>query len=351
MKKIWLFLSVIVLFTSCADDLDLTPANPSAKTQDVTQLDGPIFQLPHVWSKLTVPINNDYPFNFPEGNNSIYQVNGQIYCAVGGIEEVLYKLNQSTYKWELFNDPYHMAVELWVHEYFFSYGPYAYYGLLGGSDEDAKLVHALNPVTGATTPVPNFPGTRVHNFQSFVIGTKGYLVGGETWGQKASNQYWEYDFITKTWTNKGALPGGSRAAGVAVVMGESVYLGLGYTYLNWQGTMIPVNLTNWVKITPSTNTVTNLAAFPGTARSSSRTFVVNGKIYLLGGNSATAGVENEFWEYNPTTNVWTSKGTLPMIADDADNLGTFTIGNTGFVVKGTVAEFWKYSRAVITIPQ
>lgn len=60
--------------------------------------------------------------------------------------------------------------------------------------------------------------------------------------------------------------------------------------------------------TPSTNTWIQKASIPGpSARAWATSFSVNGKAYVVGGDSTFGGLLNDVWEYDPSTNIWTQK--------------------------------------------
>src|SRR6187402_2669663 len=91
------FLSCFLLL-ACSDVVDLshhqnTPANNDAlkNANGINTLDiGPV--NPYVWTKLQVPFMSNYPFNHAEGKNMIIQIDGDVYCLMGDLREVVYKL-------------------------------------------------------------------------------------------------------------------------------------------------------------------------------------------------------------------------------------------------------------------
>ena len=69
----------------------------------------------------------------------------------------------------------------------------------------------------------------------------------------------------------------------------------------------------------------------GPARDEPNSFVINGKIYVGGGAVATGGGDNSFYQYDPATNVWTQKASLP------DYLWAgqcFALNGKGYMVSG-----------------
>jgi hypothetical protein len=125
----------------------------------------------------------------------------------------------------------------------------------------------------------------------FSVGSKGYV--GTGWGGVSNtDDFWEYDPITDTWTQKADLPGGARIQATGFGMGTKGYLGTGYdgTYME------------------------------------------------------------DFWEYDPATDSWTQ---LPDLGGGARHVAVgFSIGGTGYIGTGaddlTKHDFWAYTSDVST---
>ncbi|RAW01057.1 hypothetical protein DQQ10_12565 [Pseudochryseolinea flava] len=345
-----------MMMSSCVDNLDIALRDSeSLKTEsDVNaspapdNLNTPIILPPYSWNRLTPPVITTYPFNFASNNNSIYEIGGEIYCAIGGMQEVFYKLNQTTMQWELFNDQYNVATTLAINTYLFSYQGKVYYASY--QSDSMNECTAIDPVTGQTRNVQKFPGIVARDMITFNIGIKGYVMGGSHQG-KALNQFWEYDFFLNQWKNKGALPGGPRAGATAKVIGNTVYYGLGYHLDFVNGLVVKRFHNDWISLVPSTNVATTKAPFPDYARYYAKGFVINSKVYLGWGVAFYVSGVMDFWEYNPATNVWTKKGNYgPVLNENDHNIGAFALGNNGYIVKGNLNEFWRYSR-FLKLPQ
>jgi hypothetical protein len=347
MKKLLIFVVSIGALTSCFDD-QLTPSNRSdAKTENQIGTSDIVPVLTYKWTKLQVPPMNNYPFNNPTGHNIILPVNGDVYCLIGSLNEFAYKLNLTTNQWEYFSDPTSMFVHFRAGaQYFFSYQSRIYFGLLMASGYETD-VRSLDPATGITTQLASFPGTPVQDPITFSIGTKGYIMGGHNpVTNNVVNQFWEYDIVANHWTNKGSMPGGARAAASAFVIGNNVYFGLGYSYFNFNGNKIKIYKNDWYQMDPTSSPGFALikADFPLT-RAYAKGFVINSKIYVGWGTNGT--LQNDFWEYNPSNNTWTQRSSCSAINSSiggtSSNISVFNIGNAGYLVKGDLAEFWRYS--------
>jgi hypothetical protein len=349
-KKLLIFAVSIVVLTSCFDE-QLAPSDQSVKNGPQAGTNDIIPALTYSWTKLQVPPMSNYPFNNPTGENIILPVNGDVYCLIGSLNEFAYKLNLTTKQWEYFNDPTSMFVHFRAGaQYFFSYQSRIYFGMLMSPGYETN-VSSLDPSTGITTQLAPFPGTPVRYPTTFSIGTKGYIMGGyNPTTNNVVNQFWEYDFVFNQWTNKGSMPDGARAAASAFVIDKNVYFGLGYSYFNFNGSKIKIYKNDWYQMDPSSSSGFALikADFPLT-RAHAKGFVINSKIYVGWGTNGT--LQNDFWEYNPSNNTWTQRAgcsaTNSSISYTRSNIGVFNVGNAGYLVKGDLAEFWRYSLTIL----
>jgi N-acetylneuraminic acid mutarotase len=77
-------------------------------------------------------------------------------------------------------------------------------------------------------------------------------------------------------------------------------------------------------------------------------FAIENKLYFGTGANANY-TTNDFWEYNPTSNVWTRKQNLPIVK--SASVG-FSIGNKGYVCGGNgQADLWEYNPQLNTWSQ
>ncbi|HKR04007.1 MAG TPA: T9SS type A sorting domain-containing protein [Bacteroidia bacterium] len=150
-----------------------------------------------------------------------------------------------------------------------------------------------------------------------------------------------------SWTEKNAIglnvPSGSfmqpRVEAVGFSIGGYGYIGTGKdaTYLK-----------DFWEYNPSTNIWTQKADFGGTARSRAVGFSINSKGYI--GTGSDGNNRNDFWEYDPVTNTWTQKANLGGVIRQLA-VG-FSIGSKGYIgtgysgVTGTsLNDFWEYNPA------
>lgn len=91
------------------------------------------------------------------------------------------------------------------------------------------------------------------------------------------------------------------------------------------------------------------ADLPGIGRAISHGFAINGKGYILGGADG-GGTLNDVWEYDPSTNKWTSKGTAPFymeagVALVVNNKAYVGVGWNRASTPSNMNQWWEYDPA------
>jgi N-acetylneuraminic acid mutarotase len=154
------------------------------------------------------------------------------------------------------------------------------------------------------------------------VNGKIYAIGGSTrqgsWpyagGIVATNE--EYDPVTNTWAFKTPMPTPRMDFGIAVY-NNKIYC-IGGEEIFKDDSKAPLTNVNEV-YDPTTDTWETKTPMP-TPRKGLRANVVNGKIYLIGGNDPNvhfepgASTHNEV--YDPATDSWTTKTPMPAAASD-----------------------------------
>lgn len=289
---------------------------------------------PYTWSSLAVPSSTP-GVGTP---NILIPVHGTAFCVLLNYPaNTTYKLNSATKRWELF---YSFAVFENYNDYLFSYESKIYQGMSLATHETINNFFSIDVISGARTSLAPFPGTPCRGSTCFVIGDKGYLLGGITQNGVTINQAWEYDFSSNQWTNKNGSPLGSRASASAFVADGKAYIGLGYDVITFNGQKIRRYKNDWIKYDPSSTYSAVLAPFPGAKRSADG-FVINNTPYVGLGYDGTNSL-TDFWKYNVSSNTWTQQETWPGQGD----VSTFSIGNVGYLVKRPLLQFWKFSNSM-----
>jgi N-acetylneuraminic acid mutarotase len=164
------------------------------------------------------------------------------------------------------------------------------------------------------------------NACAFSIGNNIYYLPTDT------TRLWEYNTISNVWNRRAVLPFASPPYNNA----------LSFT-INGEGFVCLGNNTNTLhSYNPITNTWSQKASFPGNLRFGAFCFTLGSKAYVGGGVSVQGPTTfyNDFYEYDPITNVWTPKATvpdnnpIPISANGRQSAGGLSIGNFGYVIGG-----------------
>lgn len=160
-----------------------------------------------------------------------------------------------------------------------------------------------------------------------------------------------YSFSQGVWTQKTSLPAQGRESLVSFSVNGKGYLGTGFT-----GSPSPLN--DFWEYNPTTDLWTQKADFPtGTyvGRFQASSFSIGGKGYVGPGSGwdtipplMGGVVVNDFWEYDPLLNIWTQKSSLPAVG--RGYYVAFSINNKGYIGTGMLAvsglpmdDFWEYN--------
>lgn len=191
--------------------------------------------------------------------------------------------------------------------------------------------------TKAPTPISGAAGRR--SAMSFIIGSKVYVGGGYIASFTNTNEFYAYDTLTNSWGKKKDLPAAAnRTAGIAFSINGKGYVGLGSeNFLDISGGAVA--LADLWEYDPALDTWMARAPLPDTGRNSSGCFVLNGKAYLVGGETGNMGSKtSDVWEYDPVTNSWTAKASFPLGA--VSDPFAFALGSgaaaRGYISCGTV---------------
>lgn len=171
----------------------------------------------------------------------------------------------------------------------------------------------------------------------FAIGDKGYIVCGLDKEIDGSDELWEWNQATNTWTQKASLPGSPRYSGVAFAIGNKGYVGMGYEFGFY------ADLWEWDQ---ANDTWTPMANFPGVIRGQAMAFTIGNKAYIAGGFTDNYQNLKDLWEWNQTTDTWTQKADMPEALSAS---GVFTIGSKGYIVTGNTqasqsTQLWEWDQ-------
>ena len=193
------------------------------------------------------------------------------------------------------------------------------------------------------TQKSNFAGTPRFAAVGFGIGNKGYIGTGEDSAGVYKSDLWEYDPVYNTWVQKADYPATERRHAVGFSISNKGYLGTG-----WNGSS---HYKTFKEFDPLTNAWTNKAYFGGDARRLAVGFSIGSKAYIGTGYSG-AYYYDDFWEYDPSSNTWTQKANVPNMP--RSGAVGFSIGSKGYIGTGegyngynfySLDDFWEYDPA------
>jgi N-acetylneuraminic acid mutarotase len=196
-------------------------------------------------------------------------------------------------------------------------------------------------VTNTWTQKAAFPGTAITGAVAFSIGTKGYVGTGNT-GSTYTNEFWEWDQTNNVWTQKANFGGTGRWHAIGFSIGTKGYIGTGddNSVSSWAH-----DFWEWDQATDSW---TQRANYPGGAKADAVGFSVLNRGYIVTGDTFSAPNSTfstqELLEYNPGTNLWTTKASFVGIARQSAT--GFSIGNKGYVGTGEtgLTDFWEWDQ-------
>ncbi len=239
----------------------------------------------------------------------------------------------------------------------FSIGTKGYIGTgtkqISGVDTDYPDFWEYNSLNDTWTQKANFANSSTgrKNAVGFAIGTKGYVGTGGNGGGNALTDFWEFDPSGNTWTSKTAFPGVISSVGVAFVIGTKGYVRSGD---------VPsmANRTSFYEFDPSGNTWTAKTdlgtGVTGIVRRSAVAFSINGKGYLGTGLDASSFPQKDIYEFDPAGNSgagsWTQKADFSTENNDKrSNAVAFATSTKGYIGLGYDTgvpkrrSFWEYN--------
>ncbi len=142
------------------------------------------------------------------------------------------------------------------------------------------------------------------------------------------------------WESKSSMPNFGRNHAVCLSINGKIYVGLGSTYTG-------AYTNDFWEYDPATDLWTKMANFPGGARESCTYFSVKGKGYVGMGRTGSGTNYNDLYEYSPGSNSWTKKANFP--GSKRYFASSFVIDSTAFIGSGSCGgptcyynDFWMY---------
>jgi len=141
-----------------------------------------------------------------------------------------------------------------------------------------------------------------HHPISFSLNGKGYAVTGTLISGQPTDDAYEYDPLTDSWTTLANFPGTARSFGIGTVANGKAYLGFGATNTQY--------LNDLWSFDGADSSWTQLASCSCSGRRHPAMISIGDYIYVGLGDDAT-GDRNDWWMYSITNNSWTQIANLP----------------------------------------
>ncbi|MBL0741023.1 T9SS type A sorting domain-containing protein [Chryseolinea lacunae] len=204
----------------------------------------------------------------------------------------------------------------------------------------------FDAINNTWTRKADFPGGARTTAAGFAIGNKGYIGTGSytpgdinwTW----YNDLWEYDPASDTWTQKASFGERGRGLAVGFSIGGKGYMGTG-TY-RFNRFVDAVYLDDFWEYDPATDHWTQKKSIPTEGRTGAIGMAIGDKAYVGLGFFYYDTRKDDLWEYDPTTDAWTQKASFG--GGPCVNASAFSINDRGYVGNGFnygyLTEFWEY---------
>ncbi len=161
------------------------------------------------------------------------------------------------------------------------------------------------------------------------------------------NDWWEYDIALDEWSQAPAFPGVIRHHPYYFAIEDDAYVGFGHGASIYK---------DFYKFNTNSNSWTRMQDFPGEARVAGTQQGYGGKGYILAGDGFDPYHQNmatgEFWEYDPTNDSWTQLTPHPGQSRWAP--GSFILDGKMFLVAGETGngilhnDLWSFDLGVTT---
>ncbi len=206
--------------------------------------------------------------------------------------------------------------------------------VMGGFDGNVLFddVWAYDSSTDTWTQKGNFPGGTRSASTAFTIGNKAYMGTG-TDGNDYLNDFWEYEPVADAWTQKADFPGFEREEAISFSIGSKGYLGMGQTFVVLPNSSFTTTYSDFYEYDPATDSWSQKDSLPGPSRAYAVGTAINSKGYVgLGGNDDQSLSYTDFYEYDPITDQWTQKTSMGAVG--RADAGVVTSGNNIYILGG-----------------
>jgi len=214
-----------------------------------------------------------------------------------------------------------------------------------------------DPATNTWSQISDFTNDRIYS-ACFSIGNIGYVCSGCYWDGTSGTQpfvfyqdMWAYDPATNSWTQKAGFPGGGRNGAFGFEIFGKGYVGMG---LHRENTGANTYYNDLYEYDPATDQWTQKASLPGSTRSYCINFSIGKHLYVGLGVSNVTQYILDIWQYDTETDTWTQMNNFPGPA--RKYASCFVIGSKAYIFGGMDAsqyfkDLWEYDPILDTWTQ
>ncbi len=196
-------------------------------------------------------------------------------------------------------------------------------GTDGMSDHLLQDLQEYDPGSNTWTFKSSLP-IPLRGSAAFSIGSKAYITtGGGSYG--LNYQMLEWDQGANVWNTRATFPAGrGRMSAVGVTIGNRGYIGTGFD-------LAERALNDFWEYDPVSNSWAQKTSLPGSSRCYATAFAIDDKIYIGLGNNGTAYLK-DWWEYTPSTDTWRRMEDLA--GDARTGAMGFSVNGKGYIIGG-----------------
>lgn len=176
------------------------------------------------------------------------------------------------------------------------------HGYVGGGYGNGykKDLWAYDPATDSWSQLSDFGGGKRGRATAFAIGSTAYVALGHYYDSyygyhQYYNDLWAYDSTTDRWVQKSSYPGAGRLQAMGFVIGQTGYLGTGYSPPGADGRL--VEQSDMWKYDPASNTWVQEPDFGGGVRAGAVGLAVGETGFVGLGAGEYGGLGSDWWVF------------------------------------------------------
>lgn len=229
---------------------------------------------------------------------------------------------------------------------------YAYKPIFGNPSQSSQFFK-YNYKTKATVQLAVFSKTyRLSGTTIIQQGSDIHFIGGDMVGVEkqlsGSKFHYVYHINSDRWTREADFPGKLRSRAVAIINGNKLFYGMGYTS-NVEAPYNDAFYSDMWSYDLTSKIWTQVADFPQPKqRVLYSSFHIGSKLYLTSGMIRTSVtdrvVSRETWSYDTNMNQWSKKADYPG-GGDMNNI-SFSLGNYAYVGMGQSSEYGNIGKII-----